>query len=200
MISRHLPSPGNRSFFLFGPRMTGKSTWLAHEFKNALRIDLLNQENYIRYLANPSLLEGEVESHLRRNKNGWILIDEIQRVPDLLNEVHRLIEDRKVRFGLSGSSARKLKRGGANLLAGRATEMRIFPFTIPELDASSTLASKSKFDLDSAIRWGTLPPVWTSELSEKKEILRSYASVYLREEIQAEGLVRNLPLTLAREW
>jgi predicted AAA+ superfamily ATPase len=193
MISRHLPKPGNRSFFLFGPRMTGKSTWLAHEFKNALRIDLLNHENYLRYLANPGLLAGEAESHLRRNKNGWILIDEIQRVPDLLNEVHRLIEERKIRFGLSGSSARKLKKGGANLLAGRATEMRVFPFTIPELDASDSPAFKSKLDLDSAIRWGTLPPVWTSELSEKKEILRSYASVYLREEIQAEGMVRNLP-------
>lgn len=193
MISRHLSAPKSRSFFLFGPRMTGKSTWLRHEFKEAMWIDLLNQENYLRYLANPGLLRGEAESFLRRHPGAWIIIDEIQRVPQLLNEVHSLIEEKKFRFGLSGSSARKLRRGGANLLAGRATEMRIHPFTVPELEAKSSASPAPHFDLDAALRWGTLPPVWTADTDEKKQILRSYCSVYLREEIQAEGLVRNLP-------
>ncbi|NDG84790.1 MAG: ATP-binding protein [Proteobacteria bacterium] len=185
MISRSIHAPSKRSFFLFGPRTTGKSTWLKHTFPDALRIDLLKQENLLRYLADPGALDGEVGAHLKRNPSTLILIDEIQRVPELLNEIHRLIEDRGARFGLTGSSARKLKRGGANLLAGRATEMHLFPFTPMELG--------SDFELEAALRWGTLPPVWLSDAAEKRDILRSYASVYLREEIQAEGLVRNLP-------
>lgn len=113
------------------------------------------------------------------------MIDEIQRVPSLLNEVHRLIEDSQLRFALSGSSARKLKRGGSNLLAGRADDLRLFPLLPEEIG--------SAFDLDSALRWGTLPAVWLEDAAGKKNILRSYVSTYLREEIQAEGYVRNLP-------
>ena len=120
MISRLIQTPTKRSFLLLGPRMTGKSTWLKQEFKNALRIDLLNEQNYLTYLSNPSTLERESLAFHKKNQDGWILIDEIQRVPTLLNEIHRLIENYGLKFGLTGSSARKLKRGGANLLAGRA--------------------------------------------------------------------------------
>ena len=185
MISRLVTVPHQRSFLLLGPRMTGKSTWIQNEFENALKIDLLDEQNFIRYLTHPEDLEKEALAYLKKNPKGWVIIDEVQRIPSLLNEVHRLIEKYKMKFGLTGSSARKLKRGGANLLAGRANEMKLFPLTTIEL--------KEQFALDAAIHWGTLPAVWTSEVKEKKQILRSYASTYLREEIQAEGMVRNLP-------
>ena len=185
MISRSIKVPTQRSFFLFGPRMTGKSTWIQSEFKSALRIDLLEEQNFLVYLSHPEELEKEVLAYYKKHPKGWVVIDEIQRVPALLNEVHRLIEKYNCKFGLTGSSARKLKRGGANLLAGRANEMKIFPLTTIEL--------KDQFNLEAAIHWGTLPAVWTSEADVKKQILRSYVSTYLREEIQAEGIVRNLP-------
>lgn len=184
MYSRLLNLP-RRSFLLFGPRMTGKSTWLKQTFSEALKIDLLHEQTFANYLANPDLLEKEVLAHHKKAKKDWILIDEIQRVPALLNTVHRLIESHQIKFGLTGSSARKLKKGSANLLAGRASELRLFPLTVIEIGKG--------FDIDAALRWGTLPAVWTSEVEDKKDILKSYSSVYLREEIQAEGLVRNLP-------
>jgi predicted AAA+ superfamily ATPase len=185
MIPRIAPLSGKRSFFLFGPRLTGKSTWMNTVLPNALKIDLLEEQNYSKYLSHPESLENEVLAFQKQKPNGWIVIDEIQRVPHLLNEVHRLIEKYNAKFALTGSSARKLKRGGANLLAGRATEMKFFPLTTIEL--------LPDFTLDHAIQWGSLPAVWTQEPLIKKQILRSYASTYLREEIQAEGLVRNLP-------
>ena len=172
MISRSIKVPTQRSFFLFGPRMTGKSTWIQSEFKSALRIDLLEEQNFLVYLSHPEELEKEVLAYYKKHPKGWVVIDEIQRVPALLNEVHRLIEKYNCKFGLTGSSARKLKRGGANLLAGRANEMKIFPLTTIEL--------KDQFNLEAAIHWGTLPAVWTSEADVKKQILRSYVSTYLR--------------------
>jgi predicted AAA+ superfamily ATPase len=165
--------------------MTGKSTWLQQNFKGALKIDLLHEQTYINYLTDTGLLEREVLAFHKKDPQGWVLIDEIQRIPSLLNEVHRLIEAHKIKFGLTGSSARKLKRGGGNLLAGRATELKLFPLTSIEL--------AHDFDLEMAMRFGTLPEAWTSHLAEKRQLLQSYASVYLKEEIQAEGLVRNLP-------
>jgi predicted AAA+ superfamily ATPase len=186
MVSRLISAPRNRTFFLLGPRMTGKSTWLKSRFSRGLKIDLLDELNFQRYLSDPSLFRNEVLTHHRRHPGDWVIVDEIQRLPGLLNEVHRLIEDPGIRFALSGSSARKLKRGGANLLAGRAIELRLFALTSLEL--------AGEFDLDRALRFGSLPAVWFAENDrDRMRILKSYVSTYLREEVQAEGLVRALP-------
>jgi predicted AAA+ superfamily ATPase len=170
-----------KSFFLFGPRATGKSFLVRSQLRDrALVIDLLRSDLYLRLSAEPMLLEALVGE--RRGPADWVVIDEVQKVPALLDEVHRLIEARDLRFLLTGSSARKLKRGQANLLAGRAWTARLHPLTYPEIP---------RFDLARMLRWGGLPPVVQS--AEPEEELRAYASTYLREEIQAEGLVRRLP-------
>ncbi len=182
---RLLKVPPRHSFFLFGPRMTGKSTWLKMAFPKALHIDLLEEANFQRYLSQPSRIRSEIDAFRSKNPKGWVILDEIQRNPALLNEVHRAIEETQLKFALSGSSARKLKRGGANLLAGRAFELRMFPLTAHEWGAD--------FRLDHVLRWGALPAVIQEENTQKKQILRAYVSTYLREEIQAEGFVRNLP-------
>ena len=114
MYARIIKHPLNKSFFLFGPRGTGKTTWVKTTFPDAVFIDLLESELYISLLANPQRLE----MYIPRDFNNWIIIDEIQRIPELLNEVHRLIEKYKTKFILTGSSARKIKRKGFNLLAG----------------------------------------------------------------------------------
>jgi len=173
-------SPPKGSFFLFGPRGTGKSTWLRGAFPQAHRIDLLDEGLYQSYLADASGFAG----HLRALDPGsTVVVDEVQRLPALLNEVHRHIEDRKLRFVLCGSSARKLKTAGTNLLAGRAVRRYLHPFVPEELGKD--------FDLDEALRFGTLPVVWTAP--DRAEALAAYAQLYLKEEIQAEALVRNLP-------
>jgi len=184
MIPRALIAQ-KHSFFLFGPRLTGKSTWLKQNLPEALWIDLLNESNYQLYLSQPSKLESELAYHARKKSPSFVVIDEIQRIPTLLNTVHEAIEKWGLRFALSGSSARKLKRGGANLLAGRAQELHLFPLT--SLELSNT------FDLKQSIKFGTLPYVYLSDNELKKQTLRSYVSTYLREEVQAEGFVRNLP-------
>ncbi len=195
MISRRLELPRS-SAFLFGPRMTGKSTWLRHHCPapDWLWIDLLQESNFQLYLSDPSRLRREVLA-LKPAARG-VVIDEVQRVPALLNEAQALIEERGTRFLLSGSSARKLRRGGANLLAGRAAELRLFPLT--------SLEAGTAFRLEDALKFGLLPKVHLSDEAEKRRILRTYVSTYLREEVQAEGLVRNLPsfskfLSLAAE-
>ena len=173
-------SPPKGSFFLFGPRGTGKSTWLRGAFPQAHRIDLLDEGLYQSYLADASGFAG----HLRALDPGsTVVVDEVQRLPALLNEVHRHIEDRKLRFVLCGSSARKLKTAGTNLLAGRAVRRYLHPFVPEELGKD--------FNLDEALRFGTLPVVWTAP--DRAEALAAYAQLYLKEEIQAEALVRNLP-------
>lgn len=187
MISRRLKPPRS-SALLFGPRMTGKSTWLRHHCPDWLWIDLLQEDNFQLYLSDPSRLRKEALA--LREKPAGVVIDEIQRVPALLNEIQSLIEERGLRFFISGSSARKLKRGGANLLAGRAVELRLFPLTLPEIQA---YAGAPAFHLDDALKFGTLPKVYLSDATEKKRILKTYAGTYLHQEIQAEGLVRNLP-------
>lgn len=176
---RRLPPPRS-SFFLFGVRGVGKGTWARKQFPDAPRIDLLDEARYQEYLANPSLLAAELASLPR---GAWAVIDEVQRVPALLNEVHRLIEDRRLRFALLGSSARKLKTAGTNQLAGRALNRRMLPLTPAELGAD--------FRLDRALEWGTLPLIWTAQ--DPRAALAAYAQLYLREEIRAEALVRNLP-------
>jgi predicted AAA+ superfamily ATPase len=173
-----LKVPRRGSFFLFGPRGVGKTAWLRHQFEGALYFDLLDSEVYTRFLAAPNRLT----EHIPAVYSGWVVLDEVQRVPELLNEVHRLIESRKLRFALSGSSARKLRGKGVNLLAGRAVTRHMHPFTAAELGAD--------FDLKRSLRFGCLPLASTSD--EPEDYLRSYAATYLREEVQQEGLARNL--------
>ena len=172
--------PPNRSFFLLGPRGVGKSTYLRNAFPDAHVIDLLSEATYHRLLADPGLLAAELRA---LPEDRWVIMDEIQRLPSLLNEVHRFIEERKLRFVLCGSSARKLKRAGVNLLAGRALRRAMHPFVPEELG--------ERFDLEDALQNGLLPIVWDSE--DRSETLSAYTQMYLREEIQSEALVRNLP-------
>jgi len=167
--------------------MTGKSTLLRHQLKEkrVFAVDLLRTSQYRKYLREPGALRAEITEVLRNGDLDWVLIDEIQRVPELLHEVHSMIEDLGLRFALTGSSARKLKRGGANLLAGRALDLRLFPFTSQELG--------EKFCLEDALIYGLLPKVALEEsISARIKTLRAYVSLYLREEIQAEQTVRNL--------
>jgi predicted AAA+ superfamily ATPase len=179
MIQRILTTP-TQSFFLMGPRGSGKSTWLRSEFPSAHVIDLLSEEKYQQLLANPALFADE----MRALKAGsWVVVDEIQRLPQLLNEVQRFLEEKRLRFVLCGSSARKLRRAGVNLLAGRAWHRAMHPFLPEELD--------NRFDLNQALQYGLLPVVWDSEA--KTDTLAAYAHFYLKEEIQAEAVVRNLP-------
>ena len=168
------------SFFLFGPRGAGKSTWLHAVLPHAHFIDLLDEGLYQQYLAAPGIFAAEMRA-LAGDR--WVVIDEIQRLPNLLNEVHRFIEEKRLRFVLCGSSARKLKRAGVNLLAGRAALYSMHPFVPEELGKG--------FDLESAIRYGLLPIVW--DAPDKPATLSAYAQLYLKQEIQAEALVRNLP-------
>jgi len=179
MLNRICNAP-EQSFFLLGPRGTGKSTWLRAAFPDAHVIDLLSEEIYQRLLANP----GHFAAELRSVPDGrWVIVDEVQRLPNLLNEVHRFIEERRLRFVLCGSSARRLKRSGVNLLAGRALHRSMHPFVPEEIG--------SRFSLEEALQFGLLPIVWDS--TTKAETLSAYAQLYLKEEIQAEALVRNLP-------
>ncbi|MBI2889286.1 MAG: ATP-binding protein [Nitrospirae bacterium] len=175
-----LLKPPAGSFFLFGPRGTGKSTWLRRTFPEAHYVDLLDERKYQAYLADAGLFAGEVRA-LRRGTR--VVIDEIQRLPSLLNEVHRHIEEQGLKFALCGSSARKLRRGGVNLLGGRAVQRFMHPLVPEELGGT--------FHLDESLRWGSLPVVLGAE--SRSEALEAYAQTYLREEIQAEALVRNLP-------
>jgi len=178
MYTRIIQPPKNKSFFLFGPRGTGKTTWLKRSFPKAVYLDLLEAELYNDFLANPQRLE----NFIPKDFNDWIILDEVQRVPGLLNEVHRLLETRKLKFILTGSSARKLKQKDVNLLAGRALTYHLYPLTSLEL--------KNDFSLEHALQYGSLPATFSE--SDKKRYLESYVSTYLREEVQQEGLTRNL--------
>ena len=186
MISRLLNLPLNHHFFLFGPRQTGKSTLLKANFQKetTLYYDLLTAGEYLRLSENPTLFRQEILS--RNKKITHIVIDEIQRIPELLNEIHSLAEEPNAPyFCLSGSSARKLKRAHSNLLAGRAWTFHLYPLTHVELG--------DHFSLERALNFGTLPNVYLSEHDEeRKRTLRSYVETYLKEEIEREALVRNL--------
>ena len=179
-IYDRLLEPPGQSFFLFGMRGVGKSTWARATFPDAAHVDLLDERLYQDLLADPSLFAQSV-GHLP--PAAWVVVDEVQRLPALLNEVHRLIETRRLRFALLGSSARKLKAAGTNLLAGRALKKTMFPLTAAELGAA--------FDLERVLRYGSVPLVWTSDAP--RGVLEAYVQLYLREEIRAEALVRNLP-------
>ncbi len=176
-----LPTEPKRTFFLWGPRQSGKTSLLRQSYPTAQYINLLNSEVFARYSTAPELLRQELRA--RKDQHTLVIIDEIQKVPALLNEVHTLIEEDRVVFALCGSSARKLRRGHANLLGGRALRYTLFGFTSAELGDS--------FDLLRAMNYGTLPPHYLEE--NPIPLLRSYISDYLKEEIAAEALVRNLP-------
>lgn len=177
-----LLSPPNHSFFLFGPRGTGKTTWLKKTFQGAKWFDLLRSEELLKLMRKPQQLRFEIEA---LKKGYWIVIDEIQKLPLLLNEIHSIIADHgnKYKFALSGSSARKLKRLDANLLAGRVFNRKFFPLTGAELNYD--------FAVDDLLRYGTLPKV-CAEPRNRIDILEAYAANYIREEIQQEALVQNL--------
>jgi len=179
-ISRKIVPP-DRSFFLFGPRGTGKSTWLKHVFPNTIYLDMLDASLFLELSRDPHRLEAIVGYV---PEQGWIVLDEIQKIPALLDEVHRLIEKNRWRFALCGSSARKLKKGGANLLAGRALTISMESFTAAELG--------NAFDLETALSWGTLPLIHDAT-DMAADVLAAYVNTYLKEEIQAEGLIRNVP-------
>ena len=180
MYTRLLDPPTDNSYFLFGPRGTGKTTYLHENYPKAIYIDLLQSEIYTYYLAHPENLS----KNIPKNYSDFIIIDEVQKVPEILNEVHRLIESPEhYKFILTGSSARKLRRGGANLLAGRAYIYNMHPLTIMEMG--------SDFDLGQDLTMGTLPACLGA--SKPKEYLASYLGSYLEQEINQEGLTRQLP-------
>lgn len=178
MYTRILKPTEYKSFFLFGPRGTGKTTWLRKNFPSALYLDLLNSEVYNDLLARPHRLAQMIPEQW----SDWVVLDEVQRIPALLHEVHRLIETRHIRFALTGSSARKLRRGEVNLLAGRALTLFMHPLTAFELGAD--------FNLPHALNFGHLPSTFSEP--DPKRYLESYVTTYLREEVQQEGITRNL--------
>lgn len=168
------------SFFLFGPRGTGKSTWLRGLRDQAVWIDLLDPESQRLFQARPERLFERIAAQPQAVD---VVIDEVQKVPALLDVVHKLVEDRRpLRFILTGSSARKLRRGAANLLAGRLTELHMHPFMAAELGPA--------FNMQRSLEIGLVPLVWSAV--EPENTLRAYASLYLREEVQAEALVRDV--------
>ena len=178
MYARLLPTP-QRSAFLFGPRGTGKSTWLRERFPQAVSYDLLDTGEALRLAREPRTLYRELSA---LPANAWAVIDEVQKVPALLDEIHRLIETRHLRFVLSGSSARKLRRGGVNLLAGRAITTVMLPLTSAELGFEAEPAR--------LLHYGSLPMAVDAE--DPRPYLRSYAETYLLQEVQAEALTRNV--------
>jgi predicted AAA+ superfamily ATPase len=178
-VGRFLRDPGGH-YFLLGPRGTGKSTWLRQAYPDALWVDLLDPATHRRYSARPELLRELVAGNPERPV---VVVDEVQKEPRLLDVVHGLIEERRgPRFVLTGSSARKLKREGVDLLAGRALMRTLHPFMAAELG--------ERFDLDRALVEGLVPVVWGSPTP--RDALQAYVDLYLREEVQLEGLVRRI--------
>ena len=180
IIKRLLLLP-KTSFFLFGPRGTGKSTWLKQILPNTAYFDLLDLSLYLELYQDPHKIEAMAG---RLKKNDWVVIDEVQKMPALLDEVHRLIETKKWRFALCGSSARKLHRGGVNLLGGRAVTVNLESFVSNEINKN--------YNIESAIKWGMLPLIQFN-ISNAREILSAYVNTYIKEEIKEEGIVRSLP-------
>lgn len=179
MHNRFPKLPTNKnSFFLFGPRGTGKTTWIKTQAENAVYIDLLDAEIFTALLANP----GRLIHMIPPKHDGWVVLDDVQRVPECLNTVHQLIESKKTRFILTGSSARKLRTKSSNLLAGRAHTYHLYPLTAAELGAD--------FNLKNALQYGHLPAIFSQE--DPKKLLHAYIQTYLKEEILQEGITRNL--------
>lgn len=172
--------PPKGSYFLFGPRGTGKSTWIKKNYPDCFYIDLLLTDSLRTYSANPERLKKILEAEVDVKT---VVIDEIQRVPDLLSIVHSIIEEKgDIQFILTGSSARKLKRAGVDLLAGRAIKRAMHPFMAAELGDA--------FKLETGLKLGMLPLVWGAK--DREEVLETYVDLYIQEEVQFEGLVRNI--------
>jgi uncharacterized protein len=185
MVNRIVQFTGKNSFFLFGARGTGKTHLLKKQYASEANwyIDLLSPELARRYLLQPSVFVQELAA--RKPVPEWVIIDEVQKAPALLDLIHQRIESDRQKFILSGSSARKLKRGAANLLAGRAFVYNLYPLTAKEMG--------DQFDLEEALNWGTLPRLLElTDIQDKKEYLKAYANTYLREEILQEQIIRNL--------
>lgn len=178
MNERILQIINDESVFLFGARQTGKTTLLKKQFPNAIYFDLLQTDVLNRFRQRPALLRESLE---QANEGTLVIIDEIQQIPELLNEIHWLITNKQIRFILCGSSARKLKRQGVNTLGGRAVPQYLFPFVSCEIP---------DFNIDRAVNNGMIPRHYMKE--NPTSLLKAYVGVYLREEIQAESLVRNL--------
>lgn len=172
-----LKLPPKQSAFLWGPRKVGKSYWIRHHLPETKLIDLIQSDEFADYAAKPWLLRHRLQDH-----KGLVVIDEVQKVPALLDEVHWLIENKRIPFLLTGSSARKLKRGHANLLGGRAWRRLMMPLSYTEVEG---------MDLEKVMVSGLLPPHFLSDNPE--EHLRAYVADYLKEEIAAEAAVRNIP-------
>ncbi|MEI8348419.1 MAG: AAA family ATPase, partial [Pseudomonadota bacterium] len=187
MIHRLVKPLKSRSFFLFGARGTGKTTFVHQQFlrdcpsNKLLTLDLLDYSTYEKFRKHPELLE-----EINFNKLEWVLIDEVQRIPALLNHIHRICEKKiKTKFILTGSSSRKLKREGANLLAGRAFYQSLFPFTSFELAAN--------FNLEKSLNFGLLPEVFNFQSQDEIiAYLQTYVRIYIKEEILVEQLVRKI--------
>lgn len=187
MYDRALSLSPRASHLLLGPRQTGKSTLVRQLMgRDDQYVNLLLERTHYDYLRDPGRFRAEVLAHQKKHPGSLCVVDEVQRLPELLNEVHDLIETERIRFLLTGSSARKLRRGAANLLAGRARCHQLFPLLASELGEA--------FDLERALRVGMLPWLWAGAetAAEEREFLRTYTHTYLREEIQAEGVVRAL--------
>lgn len=187
MLKRTLSIPNNNSFFLFGARGVGKTSLIRSLFErreDVLFIDLLDFDLFDRYSLSPQILRKEIEVMDKRPQ--WVVLDEVQKVPELLNVVHQLIESEpRIHFVLLGSSSRRLKQKGVNLLAGRAWLRSLFPFTSLELE--------EQFDLAQALNWGTLPKIFQYENeSDKVDFLKAYAHTYVKTEVQEEQWVRKI--------
>ncbi len=174
--------PSKQSAFLWGARKTGKSTFLQKRFPNSLRYDLLQSDLFFRLLKEPHLLREELIQINPEKLKYPVIIDEIQKIPALLNEIHWLIENKNIQFILCGSSARQLKREHANLLGGRAWRYELYPLCAKEIP---------DFNLVRALNQGLIPSHYLS--TNYKKSLKAYVQDYLKEEIRAEGLARNLP-------
>lgn len=179
ILKRYFKSPKS-SYFLFGPRGTGKTTWLRFNYKEKIILDLLEPELYRRYKARPERLREIIEGNPDKK---IVIIDEIQKVPELLDPVHALMEENpELQFILTGSSARKIKQKDVDLLGGRATVRSLHPFMASEL--------KDKFDLEKALKIGLIPLIVSAQ--DHEDTLNAYIALYMKEEIQMEGLVRNI--------
>lgn len=180
MFTRRFLKIPKQSFFLFGPRGSGKTTWLKENFSSALFINLLEPEEFRTYQSKPERLRDTIKANKEQKV---IVIDEIQHIPELLPLIHSIMEERKdLQFILTGSSARKLRRVGTDLLAGRAIREEMHPYIASEL--------KNRFSLEKALELGMLPLVW--EAKDPFATLKTYITTYLKEEVQAEGIVRNI--------
>jgi len=180
----HIALSERSSCFLWGPRQTGKSTLLQERYPASKRYDLLLSDEYRRLMHQPSLFREECLALAKPTdtKDRPVVVDEVQKVPDLLDEIHWLIENARLSFILCGSSARKLKRGHANLLGGRAIRYELFPLVFPEIP---------DFSLEKALNDGLLPPHYGSNMARTR--LEAYVGDYLQEEIAAEAATRNIP-------